>query len=34
MGLFKQPEYRRFNPKPRYWDIISNQITSIRVVTA
>ena len=20
MGLFKQPEYRRFNPKPRYWD--------------
>ena len=20
MGLFKQPEYRRFNLKPRYWD--------------
>lgn len=20
MGLFKQPEYRRFKPKPRYWD--------------
>ena len=20
MGLFKQPEYRRFNPKPHYWD--------------
>ena len=20
MGLFKQPEYKRFNLKPRYWD--------------
>lgn len=20
MGLFKQPEHRRFNMKPRYWD--------------
>ena len=20
MGLFKQPEHRRFNLKPRYWD--------------
>lgn len=20
MGLFKQPEYRRFDLKPRYWD--------------
>ena len=20
MGLFKQPTYRRFNMKPRYWD--------------
>ena len=20
MGLFKQPEYRRFNFQPRYWD--------------